>query len=75
MNVQIIDIQDTAINGKLNQYQVDVKFKCNDCGYEYIVSESNPKKANAFFESLQNGLPNKYIGCVKCDKKDQKIVN
>jgi hypothetical protein len=75
MNVTIKDIELNAVNAELDQYKVDVRFKCNDCGNEYLVGEEDKDKCDEFMKSLDIGLPNKYIGCPKCDKKNKKQFN
>ena len=41
---------------------------------EYLVGEEDKDKCDEFMKSLDIGLPNKYIGCPKCDKKKQKAI-
>ncbi len=67
MNVTIIAISKNIQNEKI----IDVKFHCNDCGNEYIITDDDEKRSDEFIESLVKNYPNKYIGCPKCDLKSK----
>ncbi len=69
MNVTIKNIEINPVNAELNQYKLDVRFKCNDCGNEYLVGEKDKDKCDEFMKSLKAGFPTKYIGCPKCGEK------
>ncbi len=67
----IINVEVNPVNAELDQYRVDVRFKCNDCGHEYLVGDEDQEKFDEFVESLKTNNPIKYIGCPECDKKYQ----
>ena len=69
MNVTIKDIEVNPVNAELDQYKVDVRFKCNDCGNEYLIGEENKDECDKFLKSLHTKFPTKYIGCPKCNEK------
>jgi hypothetical protein len=67
MNVTIINIETNPVNEEADHYRIDIRFKCNDCGNEYLIGDDNEKSIEEFVQSLKDGLPNRYIGCPKCD--------
>ncbi len=65
MNVTILRLEITPIDPSTDQYRLDVRFKCNDCGHEYLIGEEDADKCDEFLKSLEDGGPTKYIGCPK----------
>ena len=75
MKVTIKDVEINPVNAELDQYRLDVRFKCNECGHEYLIGEEDGEEFDKFYKSLTTGCPTKYIGCTKCDEKEKYIYN
>ena len=48
-------------------YGIRVVFTCQGCKKDYHLDEFDKNKADAFFNSISIGIPNRNVLCVKCN--------
>lgn len=68
MNISMLGFEKSRVDENSDRYRIDIRFKCDDCGNEYLIGDTNGERMEKFLKSIVKLSPNRYIGCPKCSE-------